>query len=140
MILLQVLPEFSQSQLVGLLQLLIAVALAIIATAILTRTRSVGTTIEVRQIPDVVPEEEPVVAKPAAVDKVTTKIVSILDKTEAVPLENIKQELLDYESVLGDAVNTLIESEMVQISGGMLVLTEKGRRMLELMKEKKYSR
>ncbi|MEM2079171.1 MAG: hypothetical protein QW104_00595 [Nitrososphaerota archaeon] len=140
MIALQAFPDASQGQLLGILQLLIAIAialaLAIVAIAVLSYPRSVRRVTEEAQIPEAPLEEERSVPRPSLND-VSMKIVWMLDKAEAIPIENVKHELSEYEELLGDAVSSLIESEVIQVSGGMLVLTEKGRKLIELAREKR---
>lgn len=139
MLALQALPEATQGQFIGLLQLLTAIAivlaLTIIALAVLTYSRSVRRTVENAQVPETQLEEDLSTTRPS-LDKVTTKIIWMLDGAEAIPVENVKQELSEYSEILGDAVNSLLESGVVHVSGGMLVLSEKGRKLIELLKEK----
>lgn len=139
MLALQALPEAYQGQLIWLLQLLIAIAiilaLVIVAVAITAYPRTVRRAVEELQTPEPPYDEERSMREPS-LDRVTTKIIMMLDKAEAIPIEDIKHELSEYEGLLGDAVNSLLENEVIQVSGGMIVLSEKGRKLIELLREK----
>lgn len=145
MIALQAAEYSSGQQLVNIIQILIImaaiIALTIIAVSIHTSTRTF-------ESPRVASEgreegEEPI-ERPTTrlVRKYEVEVLQHLGRAEAVDV----QELLSHieeggnREHLSEAIANLRESGLVEFSGGFIVLTEKGKRTLDMLREKQWIR
>jgi predicted transcriptional regulator len=143
MIALQATEPPGSTQLIGLLQVLIAVtiliAVAIVAISLTTLSRPT----ESSRPPERggrqdIEEEAGPRRVPALVEKYEVEVLRYLSRAEAVDIQDLLSQLPDSREYVGEAISRLAESGLVEVSSGVVALTEKGRKMLELLREKQW--
>lgn len=75
---------------------------------------------------------------PALVEKYEVEVLRYLSRAEAVDIQDLLSQLPDSREYVGEAISRLAESGLVEVSSGIVALTEKGRKMLELLREKRW--
>jgi len=141
MISLQVAEPAGTAQLVNLLQVLIAIAIlvavAIVAVSLITSPRAVRGS-EITELPGTQAPEEEADTRPASatVSRYEAEVLRYLSRFEAVDLQDLLSQLPDSREYLAAAIARLAESGLVEVSSGVVLLTEKGRKSLELLREK----
>jgi len=142
MIAFQVAEPAGAAQLVNLLQVLIAIAIliavTIVAISLITSPRAVRGS-EVTESPGAqTPEEDGARPVSATVSRYEAEVLGYLSRFEAVDLQDLLSRLPDSREYLAEAISRLAESGLVEVSSGVLLLTEKGRKSLELLREKQW--
>jgi len=143
MIALQAAEPAGAAQLVNLLQVLVAiavlVAVAIVAVSLLTSPRTIRG-LETTEVPEAqVPEEEAGSRFASTIlSKYETEVLRYLSRFEAADLQDLLSRLPDGREYLAAAISRLAESELVKVSSGVVILTEKGRKVIELLREKQW--
>jgi len=143
MIALQVTEPAGTAQLVNLLQVLISVAIlvavAIVAVSLITSPRAVRGS-EITESPGTQAPEEEAGTRPASttVSRYEAEVLRYLSRFEAVDLQDLLSQLPDSREYLAAAISRLAESGLVEVSSGVVILTEKGRKSLELLREKQW--
>ncbi|GEM_PF-1287490 len=141
MIILQIIDIFNITQLTNILWLLIIlavlIALTIIIVSFLTSSRTfTGTEFSERR-EEIAGEEGVGVRTQTQLTNVyTTSLLSYLSSSEAVNLENIMSYLPGDKETINTVISRLREDGIIEISGDIVMLTEKGKKMIEIMKEK----
>lgn len=143
MIALQAVEPAEATQLINLLQVLIAIAIllavAIVAISLLTTPRATRS-VEPTELPGVQASEEETGVRPTStlVDKYEVEVLRYLSRFEAADLQDLLSQLPDSREYIAAAISRLAESGMVEVSSGVAVLTEHGKRILELLREKQW--
>ena len=143
MIALQAAAPLGSTQLIGLLQVLIAVtiliAVAIVAIYLTTLSRPTESSGPTERGGGQDLEEGAGPRRvPALVEKYEVEVLRYLSRAEAVDIQDLLSQLPDSREYVGEAISRLAESGLVEVSSGVVALTEKGRKMLELLREKQW--
>jgi len=143
MIALQAAEPSGVTQLVDLLQALVVVAIflaiAIVAISLLTLPRPAGGFEPTGGVVGQPPEEETEPRSASAlVKKYEIEVLRYLSRAEAADLQDLLSQLPDSREYISEALSRLAESGLVEVSSGIAVLTEKGRKTLELLREKRW--
>ncbi len=67
-------------------------------------------------------------------------LLKLLDSRESMPMDTLKEEIGESTRVISERISKLRDEGLIEISGGVITLTRRGKRMMELLKEKYWYR
>ncbi len=111
---------------------------SIILILILTTTRTFGGSTREEPPPTgvvgVEDEERP--PTPAPLSNISLDLMRRLDELELMNFNNLVEELNISREELSKVLNNLVSQRYVEVSGDLVMLTDRGRKMILLMREK----
>ncbi len=67
-------------------------------------------------------------------------LLKMLESRESLPVDTLKEESEESPRVLSERLSKLRDEGLVEVSGGVVTLTRRGKRLVELMREKYWYR
>ncbi len=142
MIILQLIDVFDLTQLTNILWLLIVasavIALVIIAVSLFTSPKALrgGESGERQEISPAGDEDTVGRGRAALTDRNLADVLNYLRGAEATSLDSLMTHLSEDRETINAVLTMLKEEGIVEISGGVVMLTEKGKKKIDLMREK----
>ncbi len=123
----------------------IVIILSIVALAYTATTRTVSEGSRERVIETLVSEEEAPSprrnrARRGELGEQDISLLKMLDIRESLPVDTLKEESGESPHILSERLAKLRESGLIEVSGGVISLTRRGKRIMELMREKYWYR
>ncbi|HDJ84014.1 MAG TPA: hypothetical protein ENG44_03330 [Desulfurococcaceae archaeon] len=121
------------------------IILSIVAVAYATVAREGSRTSRerIRELPVVEEEEAAPTRRRTSTTELGDREISLLQTLrdmEALPLDTLKETSGESPSVIAERLAKLRDQGLIEVSGGIVTLTRRGKRIMELMLEKYWYR